>query len=36
MALAPADGAASDELLKKADTALYGAKSSGRGISLLL
>jgi diguanylate cyclase (GGDEF)-like protein len=32
MALAPADGAISDELLKKADTALYGAKSSGGGV----
>ncbi len=33
MALAPADGAISDELLKKADTALYDAKSGGGGSS---
>jgi diguanylate cyclase (GGDEF)-like protein len=33
MALAPADGAISDELLKKADTALYEAKSGGGGVS---
>jgi diguanylate cyclase (GGDEF)-like protein len=33
MALAPADGAISDELLKKADTALYDAKSGGGGKS---
>jgi diguanylate cyclase (GGDEF)-like protein len=33
MALAPADGAISDELLKKADTALYEAKSGGGGRS---
>jgi diguanylate cyclase (GGDEF)-like protein len=33
MALAPADGAISDELLKKADTALYEAKSNGGGSS---
>jgi diguanylate cyclase (GGDEF)-like protein len=33
MALAPADGAVSEELLKKADTALYDAKSSGGGVS---
>ncbi len=33
MALAPADGCIADELLKKADTALYGAKANGRGTS---
>ncbi len=33
MALAPADGSASRELLKKADTALYQAKANGRGTS---
>jgi diguanylate cyclase (GGDEF)-like protein len=33
MALAPADGAASHELLKKADTALYQSKANGRGTS---
>ena len=33
IALAPADGSASHELLKNADTALYGAKASGRGTS---
>ncbi len=33
IALAPADGAASHELLKNADTALYGAKATGRGTS---
>lgn len=33
MALAPADGAAPYDLLKKADTALYGAKANGRGVA---
>ncbi|MFL5253972.1 MAG: diguanylate cyclase domain-containing protein, partial [Rhodopila sp.] len=33
MALAPADGAVAEELLKKADTALYDAKISGGGVS---
>jgi diguanylate cyclase (GGDEF)-like protein len=33
IALAPADGAAPYDLLKKADTALYGAKANGRGTS---
>jgi diguanylate cyclase (GGDEF)-like protein len=33
MALAPIDGTAPYELLKKADTALYGAKANGRGTS---
>jgi diguanylate cyclase (GGDEF)-like protein len=33
MALAPADGGTSNELLKKADTALYGAKTGGGGVS---
>ena len=33
MALAPIDGSISDELLKKADTALYDAKASGGSIS---
>jgi diguanylate cyclase (GGDEF)-like protein len=33
MAIAPADGATSSVLLKNADTALYGAKSNGRGAS---
>jgi len=32
IALAPADGAEADELLKNADMALYGAKADGRGI----
>jgi len=31
MALAPADGSTSREILKNADTALYGAKANGRG-----
>ncbi len=31
IALSPADGSMVEQLLKKADTALYGAKSSGRG-----
>ena len=33
VALAPADGATAHELLKNADTALYGAKANGRGTS---
>jgi diguanylate cyclase (GGDEF)-like protein len=33
MALVPADGAVADDILKKADTALYGAKTNGRGTS---
>ena len=33
IALAPADGATPQDLLKNADTALYGAKANGRGTS---
>jgi diguanylate cyclase (GGDEF)-like protein len=33
IALAPVDGATPRDLLKNADTALYGAKSGGRGIA---
>jgi diguanylate cyclase (GGDEF)-like protein len=33
MALAPSDGSISDELLKRADTALYDAKNSGGGVA---
>ena len=33
IALAPADGTTAEDLLRNADTALYGAKSGGRGIA---